>query len=594
MEMTIDQALQKGIEAHKASQIQEADRFYTAILKAQPKHPDANHNMGVLAVGVGKFQEALPFLKTALEANPNPAQFWLSYIDALIKLERLVDAKAVFDQAKSKGAKGDGFDQLEQRLKASDKVLTEAVTESQVVEPDQPDILDTLKLDPAIKLAKKKSKEGYTEEAKRVYQDTLVRLPKNKGAIDGMKALAGGPVGKSSKVQDPPQDQLQSLINLYSQGQLSTVVEHAQVLVKQYPEASAIWNLMGVSAAQIGKLDHAILAFQRILAIKPDNAGAHNNMGNVLKEQGKLEEAIVAYNKALTIKPDYARAYNNASVLLKTYSPNTPKNHVLFVADKKIKKISNKLIISESNDEIADILLKGLSYISEDGYCYKTPLSQIYKRNSKDLNCKRHKQIFETKNIIPEFCFGCFKVQVEADTFFDLIRLTGLFYNFELKENLITKTMIELRPEIPGFYKGLIFCRGLDQARKVKNLLDTNLKVKFHNETFSKIKRGCSEFPLKFPEYGKIENDINVEMDYPIKWEEIEIQFDQNNSIQQENMLQSISGFCLSDFYIIQKWIDYAKGLGDTSSDIFSDKPIIFPEIYNAAKLRREKFDKAL
>ena len=52
MELTLDQALQKGIEAHKAGKVQEADQYYTAILQAQPKHPDANHNMGVLAVGV--------------------------------------------------------------------------------------------------------------------------------------------------------------------------------------------------------------------------------------------------------------------------------------------------------------------------------------------------------------------------------------------------------------------------------------------------------------------------------------------------------------------------------------------------------------
>ena len=103
MELTLDQALHKGVEAHKAGRVQEADRLYTAILKAQPKHPDANHNMGVLAVGVGKVQDALPFFKIALEANPNTAQFWLSYIDALVKLNRLVDAKAVLDQAKDKG-----------------------------------------------------------------------------------------------------------------------------------------------------------------------------------------------------------------------------------------------------------------------------------------------------------------------------------------------------------------------------------------------------------------------------------------------------------------------------------------------------------
>ena len=116
MELTLDQALQKGVEAHKAGKAQEADQYYTAILKANPKHPDANHNMGVLAVGVGKVQEALPFFKTALEANASIDQYWLSYINALIKLNRTDDAKAVLEQAKSSGAKGDGFNNLEMQL----------------------------------------------------------------------------------------------------------------------------------------------------------------------------------------------------------------------------------------------------------------------------------------------------------------------------------------------------------------------------------------------------------------------------------------------------------------------------------------------
>jgi len=38
------------------------------------------------------------------------AQFWLSYIAALIKLDKLADAKAVLDQAKSKGTKDGGSD----------------------------------------------------------------------------------------------------------------------------------------------------------------------------------------------------------------------------------------------------------------------------------------------------------------------------------------------------------------------------------------------------------------------------------------------------------------------------------------------------
>ena len=120
MELTLDQALQKGVDAHKAGKVQDADRYYTAILKVNPKHPDANHNMGVLAVGVGKVETALPFFKTALESNPNVAQFWLSYIDALVKLERLSDAKAVFDQAKTIGVKGEALHDLKKQMKSMD------------------------------------------------------------------------------------------------------------------------------------------------------------------------------------------------------------------------------------------------------------------------------------------------------------------------------------------------------------------------------------------------------------------------------------------------------------------------------------------
>ena len=113
MELTLNEALQKGIEAQKAGNFQEADMYYTAVLKAQPKHPEANHNIGVIGANAGKFEDALPFFKTALEVNSNVDQFWLSYIDTLMKLKRIDDAKAAFDQAKSKGLKGDKFDNLE-------------------------------------------------------------------------------------------------------------------------------------------------------------------------------------------------------------------------------------------------------------------------------------------------------------------------------------------------------------------------------------------------------------------------------------------------------------------------------------------------
>lgn len=124
MDLTTDQALQKGVEAHKSGQFDEAGRFYRLILKTQPRHPDANHNLGVLEVGTGNVGKAISFLKTALEANPNKGQYWISYIDGLIKLEAMDDARSMLSQAKKRGAKGEVFDQFERKLTNPKKGLS--------------------------------------------------------------------------------------------------------------------------------------------------------------------------------------------------------------------------------------------------------------------------------------------------------------------------------------------------------------------------------------------------------------------------------------------------------------------------------------
>jgi tetratricopeptide (TPR) repeat protein len=317
MELTIDQALKKGVEAHKAGQVQEADRIYTAILKANPNHPDANHNMGILGVDVGKVEEALPFFKKALEVNSSIAQYWRSYIDALIKLDRVDDAKTVIDQAKSSGAERNGFDQLDKKLtEAREKPLSDGKTTLEE-NPQRPNVLDNLKLDQAIKLATKTSKEGSPEEAKRIYQDILAKFPKNKKAIEGLKRLSDRSLGKVSKAQDAPQKQLQTLIKLHGQGQYQRVLNEASKLLVGFPKSVNLYNIIGVTSKDLGKLDEAISAYTKALSIKPDFADGYYNMANAFQSQGKLDEAIEAYTKALSIKPDYAEAYSNMAVIFK-------------------------------------------------------------------------------------------------------------------------------------------------------------------------------------------------------------------------------------------------------------------------------------
>ena len=205
-----------------------------------------------------------------------------------------------------------------------------------------------LTVNQALLLAKSKAKKGKFKEAEKLYQVVLQTFPKNKRAQKGLAAL--NKPKQSASTQDPPQDIINQLINLYNQGKLAVAAEQAQALTEQYPKAFIIWNILGaahkglgktfeaseafkkvtelnstyadghnnygVTLKDQGKLEEAIKAYNKALSLKPDYVGAYYNMGNALQDQGKLEEAITSYNKALELKPDYAEAYYNMGITL--------------------------------------------------------------------------------------------------------------------------------------------------------------------------------------------------------------------------------------------------------------------------------------
>lgn len=346
MELAIDQALKKGIEAHKAGNLQEADRYYTAILTANPKHSDANHNMGVLAVGIGKTQEALPFFKTALETNSSVPQYWLSYIDALIKLNRIEDAKTTFEHAKTNGAKGAGFDKIAAHLDAR----TEPFLEDQNSLKMQSNILDELKLEQAIKLAKKRAKEGLRSETRRIYHDILERFPKNKKALEGLRTFSNAFEQKGSIVRDPPRNKLQSVFALYKQGQFEKAIDKASQILIEFPKSVRLLEFIGAANQGLGKQNEAIEFYEKALLLKPDSADAYNNMGAALQDLGKPEQALEAYKKALSLRPNFAEAYNNMGISL--VENGKPKEAI----KAHIKAFSLKPDYAEASSNLGDAL----------------------------------------------------------------------------------------------------------------------------------------------------------------------------------------------------------------------------------------------
>ena len=97
----ISDALKLGIAAHQKENFKEADKYYTAILRVLPDHPDANHNMGLLAINYGQTKAALNFIRKAINANKNIFQFHKSYIKALISLDMITEARFALEEART-------------------------------------------------------------------------------------------------------------------------------------------------------------------------------------------------------------------------------------------------------------------------------------------------------------------------------------------------------------------------------------------------------------------------------------------------------------------------------------------------------------
>ena len=143
------------------------------------------------------------------------------------------------------------------------------------------------------------------------------------------------------KSQDPPSEQLQSIVNLFTQRRLKQALSESSQMLEKFPNSVILFNIVGASNAELRQFDAAIESYKKALEIKPDYAEAYYNMGNVLKDKGDPESAIDCYKQALKIKPDYAEAYNNMGVALKRVVFTKPSSGLQEVISSMIDRKNN-------------------------------------------------------------------------------------------------------------------------------------------------------------------------------------------------------------------------------------------------------------
>jgi tetratricopeptide (TPR) repeat protein len=267
MELTIEEALQQAVAAHKEGKLQDAERLYRAILESHPLHPDANHNLGILLASLNKADAALPLFKTALEANPKIEQFWVSYIGALVVANQLKDAKQAIKKAKKKGFNAKKLDALLSQLKMT--VNTKEPTQEQLVS-----LLEHYQ-------------NARLGEAEKLAMSTTQEFPKHQF---GWKVL--GAVLKQT-------------------GRLGESLVASENSLKLAPHDAEAYNNLGNTLKELGRSEEAEASYTQAIALKPDYALARFNLGVVLQKLGRLDEAEASYTHAIAHKPDFTKAHNS-------------------------------------------------------------------------------------------------------------------------------------------------------------------------------------------------------------------------------------------------------------------------------------------
>ena len=273
-ELTIGDALEYGIQAHRSGKLKEADKYYTAILKVKPDHSHANHNMGLLALQLGKLDQGLKFLRIALIEDPNVEQFWISLIDALIKAGNRSEAFEKYGEAMDFGVSSSKLERLKDLITPE----LDSSNEMGIIHPPDEEEINLLVSELNLK------NYAYVIEKTRSLIDQFPNLPRLHNIL-GI-AYAGS-------------------------GDFLQAVEQYDKAIEISPNFERAYLNLGVAQKSLGRVDVAIKTYQKILKNNPNFAEVYNNLGNALRDIGEIENALVNYKNAITQRSNYADCIEN-------------------------------------------------------------------------------------------------------------------------------------------------------------------------------------------------------------------------------------------------------------------------------------------
>ena len=115
----------------------------------------------------------------------------------------------------------------------------------------------TIKAQRLLARAKKIANKGEIEEARKLYTKVLEDSPNNQLAKKELNALKK--VKENSNNQIELRAQINSVMALYSNGQIQEALDSIETLIKDYPDEPLLYNISGVCYKAIDQMDEFLV-----------------------------------------------------------------------------------------------------------------------------------------------------------------------------------------------------------------------------------------------------------------------------------------------------------------------------------------------
>lgn len=144
---------------------------------------------------------------------------------------------------------------------------------------------------------------GRCDEARKVLEAARTKSV-NRHMIDAALKGIGRPVGEAA-------GWLRQAIEHHRHGRLEEAIEAYHRVLALRPDMAEVQCNLGSALKAAGRVAEARMAFERAIALAPGLSNAHFNLGNLYREQGAWEAAALSYRAALKANPNFAEAHNN-------------------------------------------------------------------------------------------------------------------------------------------------------------------------------------------------------------------------------------------------------------------------------------------